>query len=150
MERPKPSEIREMILEQHRVLKMRLSALEEAARELQAKKILPADLKRFASELYAMLISHVQDEERLLVPELRDADGFGPARVNAFLEEHEQQRRILGEILKSIKETSNHEELIQRIYGLVERIRNDIEEEESTHLSPNLLKDDIVSSEFIG
>lgn len=147
MKRPKPSEIRARILEQHQVLRLRLDALSKAlddsGRELR-------DLKADVAQLQTLLLEHVKDEERMLIPELREVDGFGAARVEKLKSEHAEQSADLKGILDAIMGSDNRSELTRSILELIERIRQDMEEEESTHLSPNVLKDDLITSDFGG
>lgn len=147
MERPKPSEIRARILQQHQVLRLRLDALakslEDSAREVR-------DLKADVAQLQTLLLEHVKDEERMLIPELREVAGFGAARVDQLKKEHAEQSEDLKAILDAIMSADDRSELSSAILELIERIREDMKEEESTHLSPSVLKDDLITSDFGG
>ena len=151
MERPKPSEIRERILDQHRQLRALLDALAEDVARLKAgEDVALQDLKSRASALHESLCRHIDEEEELLLPELEQADGFGPARVAALRAEHAEQRAVLGRVTESIRQSTDAGTLVARIEALIARIRSDMEEEEATHLSSAVLKDDIITAGFIG
>lgn len=147
MTRLKPSEIRARILEQHQVLRLRLNALVQALRDPNRAI---RDLKADVAQLQTLLIAHVEAEERMLIPELREVDGFGPVRVKKLREEHAEQASQLHTILKAIMESEERDDVIGSILSLIERIQVDMDEEEQTHLSPAVLKDDVVTSDFIG
>ncbi len=147
--KPTPSEIRARILEQHEQLRERLSALENEARGLQQGET-GVDVRRHARELRALLIVHLDSEEALLIPELREADGFGPARVDSLEREHAEQKQQLEKLLLEIETAEDLAHLVTPVLELIERVRLDMAEEEKTHLSSALLKDDIITSGFIG
>ncbi len=151
MERLKPSEIRKRILDQHQTLRTLLDALEKGVARLKSGETgLSEELKARAQELHESLCRHIADEEALLLPELEEADGFGPARVAALREEHVEQRGALAEITDAIAHSTEPQVLATRLDALIARIRQDMEEEEATHLSPTVLKDDIITAGFIG
>ncbi len=151
MEALKPSEIRQRILDQHQTLREKLDALEDGVTRLKAGDAsLLDELKKRASELHDHLCRHIDDEEALLLPELEQADGFGPARVAALRQEHAEQRATLAQVTDAIVTSTDPQTLAERIEALIARIRADMEEEEATHLSPSVLKDDIITSGFIG
>ena len=148
-ESPKPSEIRERILAQHAQLRTQLDALEKAAAELEADGDM-GPVKAAAKDVHDRLFAHVKEEEQLLVPALREADGFGPVRVDALRQEHREQRELLDGICLGVLDAHSSAEVKERVDDLVRRIREDMEEEERTHLDPNLLKDDLVTTSFGG
>lgn len=151
MERLKPSEIRQRILDQHETLRTQLAALEEGvARRKAGETGLTDELKARAQELHDSLCRHIDEEEQLLLPELEEADGFGPVRVAALRQEHAEQRATLAQVTEAIVQSTDPKVLVERIEALIARIRRDMEEEEATHLSPAVLKDDIITAGFIG
>ncbi|MEM9067055.1 MAG: hemerythrin domain-containing protein [Myxococcota bacterium] len=157
-----PSAIRERILAQHAVLRARLDGLDDIARRLRhgesagrsvleaSDHVLIADLKRAAEELRALLLDHMEEEERLLLPELRAVDAFGEARADALASEHITQRQTLDAVLEGIRRDEDVPRLTTRVLELVRHVRADMRNEEANHLSPNLLKDDIITTGFIG
>ena len=140
MTRLNPSEVRQRILDQHDALRVHLDALQAALESSTASDV----LKKAASQVQEELTRHIADEEALLLPELQGADGFGAARVAALQKEHVEQRELLGALVESIKSSESEGELSARIHELISRIRVDMEEEEKTHLTKKVLKDDIV------
>ena len=129
------------------MLRLRLDALAKALDDSEREM---RDLKADVAQLQTLLTEHVKDEERMLIPELREADGFGAARVDQLKKEHAEQSADLKAILDSIMGSDDRSELSRTILELIERIREDMKEEETTHLSPNVLKDDLITTDFIG
>ncbi|MBO6939032.1 MAG: hemerythrin domain-containing protein [Deltaproteobacteria bacterium] len=150
MEPETPSQIRERVLAQHDLLRLRLQGLAQGVDRLRAGKLPVEDLRILAWETLALLRAHVKDEERWLLPALREADGFGPARVDALREEHAAQAEEMSATLDELKAAKEADALADGVEGLVQRILDDMDEEEATYLSPNLLKDDLVTTGFIG
>jgi len=150
MDPEKPSEIRQRVLAQHDLLRLRLQALNEGVDQLRAGNLSVEELRIRAWETLALLRAHVKDEERWLLPALKEADGFGPVRVEALRDEHQQQAKEMAETLEALREAKGAEALAEGVEGLVQRILDDMDEEERTYLSPNLLKDDLVTTGFIG
>ena len=150
MEPDTPCQIRERVLAQHDLLRLRLQGLAQGADRLRAGSLHIEELRVLAWEMLALLQAHVKDEERWLLPALREADGFGPARVEALQREHLAQARELEETLAALRATQDPETLAKGVESLVQRILDDMDEEEATYLSPNLLKDDLIVTGFIG
>lgn len=150
---PKPSTVRREILAQHAALRVQLEALSVLAARLREGKVPPREALDAAKALHHALAIHVRDEERLLVPALQEADGFGPARVEELQREHVEQARSLSELmteLEALAEADDATQVASRIEELITRIRDDMQEEERHHLSVSLLKDDLITGAFGG
>jgi iron-sulfur cluster repair protein YtfE (RIC family) len=150
MEPEKPSQIRERVLAQHDLLRLRLQGLNQGVDQLRAGNLTVEELRIRALETLALLRAHVKDEERWLLPALAEADGFGPERVKALQEEHRAQAREMAETLEALRDAKEPEDLATGVESLVQRILDDMDEEERTYLNPNLLKDDLITTGFIG
>lgn len=150
MEPETPSQIRERVLAQHDLLRLRLQSLSQGVDRLRTGDLPIEDLRILAWETLALLRAHVKDEERWLLPALREADGFGPARVDALRAEHQTQAKEMSRALTALREAEEPEALARGIERLVRRILDDMDDEEATYLSPNLLSDSLVVTGFIG
>lgn len=60
------------------------------------------------------------------------------------------QAKEMVATLESLRHAASPEALAEGVEGLVKRILDDMDEEESTYLDPNLLKDSLVTTGFIG
>ncbi|MEO0326399.1 MAG: hemerythrin domain-containing protein [Myxococcota bacterium] len=148
---PLPSEVRARLVEAHGAIRERLARAGTLVAWLrEGHAAAPSTLKTWAEDLHQLLVAHMEEEERLLLPALTEADGFGPTRAAALQEEHEAQRRGLQRVLAAIVSEGDGELLADRIELLVARVRRDMDEEEAQYLSARLLKDDLVPADYFG
>lgn len=140
-----PEETRTAILEQHRGLRDGLAEIQgEALGLLSGSKGTRAQLLAHLTRLVARLEGHMSFEDERLVPVLRTIDAWGPERVERFRDEHERQRRILDSLL-SDSEKADEVQLALLTLGFVQLLRIDMDEEEATMLSADLLRDDPIT-----
>ncbi|MCU0677931.1 MAG: hemerythrin domain-containing protein [Myxococcota bacterium] len=173
-QQPKPSEVREQILAEHAKLRGQLDALESMADRLAPedavaddaaahdtaphdtaadsarRDVLSAEAKAAAERLERELRARVRHEERVLVPALAEADGFGAARVDELHREQEELDEVMAALMREIAVAPGAVELASRLRELVRRVREDLAHEEKRHLSPNVLKDSVVTGAFGG
>ncbi|NNL85610.1 MAG: hemerythrin domain-containing protein, partial [Myxococcales bacterium] len=136
---------RTAILEQHRGLRDGLAEIQgEALGLLSGSKGTRAQLLAHLTRLVARLEGHMGFEDERLVPVLRTIDAWGPERVERFRDEHERQRRILDSLL-SDSEKADEVQLALLTLGFVQLLRIDMDEEEATMLSADLLRDDPIT-----
>jgi len=142
-----PSQVRRTILEDHEHLRGELVALESLANVLAAGHREP--LAAALSALEAMkqrFFDHLDLEEAIMVPALRDADSWGPERADLVLREHGEQRAELEELVVQLAQPGIAAEAVgRRILSWIEALRVDMDNEETAVLSPDLLRDDVVS-----
>ncbi len=142
-----PSQVRRTILEDHEHLRGALSALEALADALVAGDRAPA--AEALAALHAMkqrFFDHLDLEEAIMVPALRDADAWGPERAQLVLDEHREQRAELEAMVQELDRPDVSPETIgRRIRAWIEALRVDMEHEESAVLSPDLLRDDVIA-----
>jgi len=141
---PSASEIRDRVLADHRVLRGMLDRVEMHARKvLQGKKSAENELFAQAQALDERLRGHMELEEELLAPALREADGWGAARVERFHEEHARQRQIMdGAWGSGTNAERSALEFALIAWGFVRLLREDMAEEERISLNSKVLRDD--------
>lgn len=149
-QQPKPSEVREQILAEHAMLRQHLDALESMADRLAAGDTVSAEAKAAAEQLDRELRARVRHEEQVLVPALAEADGFGAARVDELHREQKELDEAMAALVREIAVAPGAVELESRLRELVRRVREDLAREEKRHLSPNVLKDSVVTGAFGG
>lgn len=149
-EQPKPSEVRAKILAEHAELREHLAGLDGIAGRIAAGEPALDAARGAVTAFHRALMAHVKDEEAFLLPALEEADGFGPARVEALQREHAEQHESLAALLREIDAAPGAAELESRVRELVRRVREDMAHEEEVHLSPALLKDSVVTGAFGG
>jgi iron-sulfur cluster repair protein YtfE (RIC family) len=142
-----PSEVRERILGEHEALRERLTELTELVTrdhddEAQALARIRAKLK----ELYETLAKHIDLEDAILAPALRETDAYGPDRADSLLSHHREQRRDIARALDAlVQEQASLEELTREVKRFDAELRGDMEHEEKAVLDPKLLRDDPIN-----
>jgi hypothetical protein len=141
-----PSRVREAILEQHADLRERLAELRAlAASATGSDEQAAIALRESGLQVLAILGSHLDFEDRYLVPALREVDAWGDERADLVTREHAEQREIFHYILERLRETQRPSVLLAReVETLVDAILVDMGEEERTMLDEDLLRDDVV------
>jgi iron-sulfur cluster repair protein YtfE (RIC family) len=126
------------------VLRGMLDRVEMLARKvLQGKKSAENELVAQAQVLDERLRAHMQLEEQILAPALREADGWGAARVERFHEEHARQRQIMDGAWGSGTQAERSAlEFALIAWGFVRLLREDMAEEERISLNSKVLRDD--------
>ena len=138
------SQIRNLILDEHLVLRDILEEIEQALGELTRR--VPGGISRLRASLRTFADAfdrHLRHEETVLRPVLADVDAWGPARVESMDEEHRAQRAALAELTR----LSLDEDLdctVQSIERFIRTLRADMDGEEKHALSEEVLQDDII------
>lgn len=142
---PAPSMVRTRILAEHAVLRVLYGTIEQhALAVLDDEADEAGPMRERCAELCNTLLRHIELENAVLAPALRDLDAFGPLRAKQLIEEHERQRSALTATLISIDALRDHQ-LAVDILGLLAELRTDMTYEEETLLHPDLLRDDLVT-----
>src|SRR5262245_47090324 len=92
-----PSSVRTTILEHHRVLTRKLDYLQQAAYGLASEGTASIDCAlALGRELCKEFSDHIELEDQLLVPALREADAWGELRAEQVTRQHSEHRRELS------------------------------------------------------
>lgn len=140
-----PEEVRARILAEHVRIRSVLDDIETLADGVvrgaddQAGK-----LRQWVRMLGDAMHVHLALEEDILVPLVRETDGFGHARADEMLREHTEQRDMIRSILEEIAGTRSNQVVAVSVLELVKAIRDDIGEEDATFLSSDVLKSSLV------
>ncbi|MFW5875116.1 MAG: hemerythrin domain-containing protein [Myxococcota bacterium] len=150
----RPSEIRRRIREEHDGLRELLAGLDEAARQVldHGDDGSAATLRQLCGALHVALAAHLDLEDAVLAPALRDTDAFGPDRADELLAHHADQRKMLASALAEAKdETVSAEVVARHTRKLIGHLMADMAQEDRDLLNPNLLRDDPTTvDEFTG
>jgi iron-sulfur cluster repair protein YtfE (RIC family) len=140
-----PSEIRQRILDDHALLRRMFADL-QGLLGAPAGAPPPDEVRELGAALRQRFLAHLELEERLLVPALREADAWGEQRAGKVAREHALQRAQLDRLLDHLRDaTRAPAELARELGALVNELEVDMEHEERTALSPSLLRDDVVA-----
>ena len=106
-----------------------------------------APLRAFALMLYEKLVAHIELEDRILAPVVRDIIGWGPSLHTDMMREHARQREQLQSDISDLRIGCICEErLAKTIDGFVESLMRDMEaEERGLLLRPDLLAESPLS-----
>lgn len=146
---PTPAQVRKRILSEHVRIRGLLDDLEALAKTVvtTGHQDVAGKLRKWTRELGDVLHAHLDLEEEILLPIVRDADGFGPVRVAEMEKEHEEQRAMLASILDGLAGTRSVEVLSTGVLELVRAVREDIVEEEELFLSEDLVNDSVMPTD---
>lgn len=149
---PTPAQVRKRILSEHVRIRGLLDDLEALAKTVvtSGHQDVAGRLRKWTRELGDVLHAHLDLEEEILLPIVRDADGFGPVRVAEMEKEHEEQRAMLASILDELAGTRSVEVLSTGVLELVRAVREDIVEEEELFLSEELVNDSVMPTDNFG
>ena len=100
-----------------------------------------------AQSLYEDLSDHMDLEDELLVPVLRERDSWGPVRADRLQEHHESQRQQLKALTLDQTVGQSPDVLAKQLLSLIEELRTDMEYEERELLSRSAVDDDLVSTD---
>jgi iron-sulfur cluster repair protein YtfE (RIC family) len=145
----RPSQIRARILREHIALRSTLDRIAAQALQVSAGEAPPEQLLQLAQELYGELREHIDFEDALLVPALRDVDAWGAIRASELERHHREQRdslRVLA--VESTSQTPSA--LAVSVTGLIAELRADMSGEDCALLSSELLRDDLVALDASG
>ena len=141
----RPSEVRERIIEQHKDIREMLIDLERMCdRVIDGKGYLGAALAEYARALHTKLLEHLELEDSILVPALRDADAWGEVRADSLLEHHRTQREQLSAALLTTTDAPAGPDFAKQVLALIADLRDDMQHEEGDILSRDILRDDVV------
>ena len=141
----RPSQVRARIIGDHEGLRRQLDELSQLGAKLQAgDDALFAQALARAQALYDTLRDHIDFEDDLLGPALREADAWGVLRAERLAHHHAEQRQQLRELDERCRSESP-QGLACLLDALIEELRADMAFEEESVLSPEILRDDVIA-----
>ncbi len=140
------NELRMRILSEHVQLREALETTLEKVQRAGARRsgVLPPAPRREVQFLVEVLLTHIELEDRELVPVLQEIDAWGEERARRVKVEHEAHRAALRK-LSQLAQSATGPELLEAAEGLFKSLLIDMAEEDRTVLHPDLLRDDVVS-----
>ena len=135
-----PSVVRKIILDEHTQLRRKLSEIETLLKSKDHSK-----LKEAITGFTRLFLSHIEKEEKILRPVLKEIDAWGGVRVDRMNQEHVAQRAQMKEIVERVQ-YGKPAEYLSLIEVFVREIYLDIQAEEKECLSPDVMKDDPITT----
>ena len=136
---------RDAILAQHiriRALLARAHAVAEAA--LDGNPPSPDAVASSIGDIRTIMEGHLAVEEKSLLPILRDDLPLGPPRADRLLDEHHRQRETLATLHREACAFPSFAILAAKLAFLTEWLLADMNEEERSLLTPDVVRDDVV------
>ncbi|MGF1466379.1 MAG: hemerythrin domain-containing protein [Sandaracinaceae bacterium] len=132
-----PSQVREKILAEHAKLRTRIGELRAVLDEVgDAAASTRDDLRRSVLDLLTALEAHIDHEDEVLLPTLRTIDAWGEERARRLGAEHAEQRTWIAEQRAKIGAGPIR---VAAVRAFLDRLEKDMEVEEASSLSPDLL-----------
>jgi iron-sulfur cluster repair protein YtfE (RIC family) len=140
----RPSLVRARIVQHHGELRAKLEVLQRLAIEADGGDVTAAEhAVALTHGLFEELADHLDIEEQLLVPMLREVDAWGELRANELLKHHELQWAKL-KALRSRAVQSSALAMARDLALLVTALRRELLDEDRELLTPDVLRDDVV------
>lgn len=137
---------RRSILIQHQRIRALLAHARELAERALDQEALPADAVASAiGDIHATLEVHLRFEEKVLIEIWSDDLPLGPARAERLKDEHARQRATLAGIHEEAKAGPQLPMLAAKLAFLASWLLDDMDEEERTLLTPEAVRDDLVT-----
>lgn len=137
---------RRTILVQHQRIRVLLAHAQQVAERSLDQEPQPADAVASAiGDIHATLDVHLRFEERVLIEILEDDLPLGPKRAERLREEHAKQRATLAHLHDEAKAGPQVPMLAAKLAFLTSWLLDDMEEEERTLLTPEVVRDDLIA-----
>jgi hypothetical protein len=137
---------RRTILIQHQRIRALLAHAREVAERALDEVAQPADAVASAiGDIHATLEIHLRFEEKVLVDIFNDDLPLGPIRAERLRDEHARQRVTLARIHAEAKAGPLVPMLAAKLAFLASWLLDDMDEEERSLLTPDSVRDDVVS-----
>ena len=138
--------VRRSILVQHERIRTLLARAHEVAERALDQEPQPVDAVASAiGDIHATLEIHLRFEEKVLVEILNDDLPLGPLRVERLRDEHARQRTTLASLHDEAKAGPQVPMLAAKLAFLTTWLLDDMNEEERSLLTPDVVRDDIVT-----
>ncbi len=136
-----PKRLRERLLREHQSLRRSVQAVEGLLDQAEFdREDAVLELRTKTRDLYTSLCDHLEREEQLLSPVLREANAFGEEREAQLHENHRAQREKLASQLAD-SDTMTNTELVASLRAWIPTALQDLEREEREVLTEDMLSD---------
>ena len=140
-----PEEARTRVCKDHELLRDLTRKLEEVARSALGNERQRSEVRRVLGELCRHVEQLFAFEESVLLALLREADAWGPVRVEQIVREHEEQRTILLALAEDAEDAARSTgELADELLWFARRFSRDMAEEEARFLTPEALGEEVL------
>ena len=147
-----PSEVRARILSEHVFIRSRAEQLLELIQRVRAgDRSAEQALIQEGCAFLEDLIRHIEHENRVLVPALREIDAWGEVRADEVLAEHREQVAEARSLIEALADAFTRASVAaDQLEDFLAILATDMASEERLLLSPDLLRDDVVGIDVEG
>ena len=147
-----PSQVRHRILEEHQRIRELLADVRQLASRVVAGDVsCAAALRERGKTLQEFFRGHLDLEDAILIPALREADAWGPERADRVGHEHAEQRQRMDAVARLLAESGGSaREVANALSLLADRIEEDMIHEERAVLDEKVLRDDPINVDTQG
>jgi hypothetical protein len=139
----RPSGVCRRISAEHEALRRKLEELREAASALAAGLETTADRAlALARSIWADLHDHLDFEEAILLPVLRETDAWGTVRAEQLVRHHQDQRATFSQPNLEILAAEPPATVARVLHAVIDDLMADMAHEESDVLG--VLRDDVL------
>jgi len=147
-----PGQVRSVIMAEHSHLRGLLDLTEGAAERVLSgggfDETAVNAVRERAHHLRTALFAHLELENRVLVPAIREVPCFGPDRAERVLIEHAEQKKAVDGALMMLDDRSHPAAAVAaEIARLVQTLRKDMDFEEEALLDQFLLRDEMIPTD---
>jgi hypothetical protein len=136
---------RRTILVQHGRIRALLQHAREVVDRALAAELQPSDAVASAiGDIHTTMEVHLTYEERVLIDLFNDDLPLGPPRAARLRDEHARQRKMLADLHTEAKAGPQVPLLVVKLSFLTKWLLEDMEEEERTVLTEDVVRDDAV------
>jgi len=147
----RPSAVRKRIHTEHDELRGKLDEVEAVATRLAEGDGGAVESAIVASQaLYDKLPDHIDLEDAILAPALREADAWGDIRDDKVVSQHKDQRQELMALGNEVPVDVKPGLFAERLQAFILDVREDMAHEEEALLNESILRDDVIGIDVTG
>lgn len=141
-----PSQVREKILLDHAVIRTSIENLNALIAQVRSGDEGAGEhLTRDGCTFLEFLVTHIERENRVLVPAIREIDAWGEVRAEQLLKEHTEQTAEARSLIEALADAFTRPPLAaDQLESFLAELEADMAMEERVVLSEDLLRDDII------
>jgi hypothetical protein len=129
-------EIRDRITTELAMVRDLCHALVTVARMVERGATQRESIREVLEQVCTAVVDHFRYEEEVIAPLLRDADPWGPVRVERLLQEHADQLDVLLALAQDARENvRNEDDLVDEVVVFFQRFEQEICDQEMRLLS---------------
>jgi hypothetical protein len=135
-------EVRARVLADHAKLRTAIAEVDRLAYAVSAEEVRHINaLREQAENLYRMLAAHIDHEDAVLAPIIRQIDAWGPVRHEQMRNDHANQRAALAQAIRDLE--TGGPALGQVVQSMCWEILHDMKREEHDLLHPDLWREGV-------